>query len=447
MTLKDRVSAFLGKDNKTDESAVNEKSDSGFSPYVSQYLFGDTLSLGWISPNIAMLMWELSDVVYDTIDLIASPFSQMTYSLYDKKTKEYITGAEEHPFLALLESPGYFKDSTRLMYELMVSFLVANAAYPKLVGNVGYEPTEMTCIYANKANLIQDGNNRLLNITFSDNEDGNTYERQLIPKRKTAVYQAENKLAEVIQITKALRRYGVYPSSPMSRIIQQAYTKYYGVRHNSGLLKNGSRPGGLWSSDSKDGMTQQQYEWFKTEVSEKFSGPNNAGRNIVAPGPVKYENFLLNPRDMDFIGLIEKSSEDIYNLYHIPLALRATKNMTLNNFEKSQIALYDQAVLPNAYMVLKRLGEFALPRYKDGDRFELTFDEKTLPALRSRMMETAKTMREVGSYTEDEIRGATGHEAIEGGEVIWKPSTLVPAEDIDEMGEPPEEVDEDEIDE
>ena len=391
------------------------------SSVVQQFLGGGSLN-SWISSTAAFNIWELSDVVYNCIDLIAGPFSQMEYVLKDKKTKEIIT---DHPFLELLQNPGFMQSSTEVMYSLMTSFLVAGSAMPVLSGNVNFDPVGLSSVYSNKANLTPDNHNDLLNISFSTGESSALYKRQLIPKRKIAVYQTDSKLSETIQILKAKRSRGIEPSSPMSRILHQAQTKYYGNIHNTNMLKNGSRPGGLWSPDSKTPLSQEQYEAFKMEVKSNFSGPNNSGKNVVAPTGIRYENFLLNTRDMDFIKLIEASGEDIYNVYNIPLALKSAKTMTMSNFSNSQTALYDMAVIPNSYMLLFLLGSFALPRYKDGDKYELTFDEKTLPALRARMLETAKTMREVGSYTEDEIRQSTGHEAIEGGEGVYKPANLI----------------------
>lgn len=409
--------------NLTGASAVQTKS-AGLSPYVSNILGADYGASGWLSPNAAMLLWELSDTIYNCVDLIAMPFSQMTYALKDKRTGEYLSKTTDHPLLDLLEKPGFMQSSSEMMYSLMVSFLITSSAFPVLTGNVNYDPVSIKSIYANKANLVPDKNNQLLAFSFSDGENTEIYKRQLLPKRGIAVYQTDSKLSESIRILKAKRRNGVQSSSPLSRIIHQVYTKVYGNQHNSNLLKNGSRPSGLWSPG--DGpMSQDQYEAFKSEVECKFSGPENAGRNVIAPRPVNYTNFILNPRDMDFVNLIEASAEDIYNLYHIPLAMVSAKTMTMSNFENAQTALFDQAVLPNSYMLLKQLGDFCLPRYKDGDRYELTFDEKTLPALRARMLDTAKTMREVGAYTDDEIRTTTGHESIEGGDIVYKPANLI----------------------
>lgn len=415
-------------------SAVNVKSSAGLSPYVSQFLGGGGFGQsGYISPAQAMALWELSEAVFTAIDLIASPCQQIDPILKDKKTKEYVT---DHPFLDLLNNPGYMQDSGQFIYSLVTSFLVTGAGYPVATGNVNYDPVSVKSIYGNKANLTPDGNNDLLNITFTDTLNGNVYNRQLIPKRKTAVYQASTQLSETIQILRSKRRHGVEASSPLSRVYQQAMSKYYGVVHNSGLLKNGSRPGGVWSP--ADGpMSQTQHEAFVSEIRNNMSGPINAGKDIIAPRPVKYDTLTITPKDMDFIELINSSNTDIFNTYHIPLPLISAQTMTMSNFENSMISLYDLAVLPTAYFVYKRLGEFLLPRYKDGDRFELTFNEKTLPALKARLLETAKKMRDTASFSDNEIRTETGYESLgTDGDQVYKPANLVPSgQDDDYTGD------------
>jgi HK97 family phage portal protein len=201
-------------------------------------------------------------------------------------------------------------------------------------------------------------------------------------------------------------------------------TKYYGNIHNTGLLKNASRPGGLWSPANAS-LSQDQYEKFKEEVAN-FQGAYSAGKDVVAPQPIKYENFLLNPRDMDFVNLIESSRVEIYGQYKIPLPLVVTKTMTLNNYANSVLAFYDFAVMPVGKYLFGEMGRFILPRYKDGDRFVMSIDERDISALKERMMERAKSMAQSNVFSDNEIRTEAGYEAYEGGDAIYKPAMLTP---------------------
>ena len=49
------------------------------------------------------------------------------------------------------------------------------------------------------------------------------------------------------------------------------------------------------------------------------------GAHIPSPPPANYQDFMINPKDMDFVKMIESSRNDIYNAYHIPLPLVTTE--------------------------------------------------------------------------------------------------------------------------
>jgi len=411
---------------------MSQKSDSfqGFSNYVLSQLSGG-LGGGYFTDQEAFWMFEKSAVVKDAIEKIALPFSDISPALQDKKTGEFLTKPDDHPLLKKLSEPSFNFDSTKLKYSLMVSYLVSGAAYPVLGGNVNFEPSQIESIMSNRVTLQPGRIDELGKIQFTSTNQ-NVYDRQEIPKRKTVVFQTQTQLSETMQICLMHKSSGIQPLSPLESVYFQALTKYFGDKHNYGLVKNAARPGGLWSSMEKEGMTQEQWEILKSEV-EKFVA--NPGKDIVAASGVKYENFLLKPTDMDFVNLIDASKPDIYNIYDIPLALTTVGAMTQSNYENSMIALYDNGVCPRASYVFNRLGEMALPRYKDGDKYILTYDKKSIDALKSRMLAQSKEMRAIGSFEENEIRNVAGYENLddkEAGETIYRPANLVNGEEIDE---------------
>ena len=441
-----RIKDFLVKHNfamdsiqdKSNNTDIRVKSDSfsGISNYVLSQL-ASGLGGGYFTTTDAFWIYEKSAVVADAISKISMPFSDIMPALKDINTDEFLTKSGDHPLLSLLNSPGFNFDSTRLKYSLMTSFLVTGAAYPVAGGNINFEPSQLESVMANKTQLMEGRIEELQQIQFTATNQ-NVYIRQEIPKRKTVIYQTVSQLSETIQIALEYQARGVQPLSPLERLYYQSLMKYYGDRHNLGLVKNASRPGGLWSSSEKEGMTNDQHEALKTEV-QKFV--DNPGRDVVSPAPVKYENFLLKPTDMDFVKLIESSKPDIYNLYDIPLALTTVGAMTQSNYENSMLALYDNAVSPRASYLFNRIGEFLLPRYEDGDRYILTYDRKSIDALKSRMLEESEKMRKIGSFKENEIRSVAGYEPLdEDGDVIFRPANLVSSEmddfDIEELEEP-----------
>ena len=407
--MLNKIMSFLGYEKKSNNVNIN------ITNLRQLYDVG-------LSPNTAFWLWAKSDSIGDAVDRIAEQVSQINPVLKDKKTKEII---KEHKALDLLENVKFGTNSNLLKRELITSLLLTSECYPVLVGNTNYEPSGIYQVYSCNTSINNAEDGYINEINFSSLNDTNIYLRQTEMKRNMFVYRRYDQLAETIQIKLMSRSYGNRGQSPLERIYYQALTKYYGNIHNTGLLKNASRPGGLWHPVGNS-LTKEQYEKFKEEVAN-FTGSYNAGKDVVAPQAVKYENFLLNPRDMDFINLIEASRIEIYGQYKIPLPLVVTKTMTLNNYANSVLALFDFAILPIANYLFNQLGRFILPRYKDGERFMMTIDEKDLSALRDRMMERAKVMASANVFSDNEVRNTAGYEEYEGGDSIYKPAMLTPA--------------------
>jgi len=400
------------------------------SPYVLSQISSQISGYGGnlLSPSQAFWLWQVSDAVGNACDKISWAFEQLEPVLYDKKTGEYVA---EHPLIDLINNPGYKMTSDRFQFELMTSYLVTGETYPILEGNVNYEPFGLYTIGANNVSLKQGKDGWLYEIIITNNNIGEIFTREEIPKRGMWIYQSRDKLRETVQILNKTRRNDIRAQSVLERIYYQALTKYYGNIHNTGMLKNPMRSGGILSPGTA--LNQSQWEAFRKNAQESLEGPYNAGKMIYPPGPVNYQDLIINPRDMDFINLIENSRVEIYNQYDIPLPLVVTKTMTMNNYENAINALYDMAVLPRAKFIYKQLGKFALPRYKDGDRFELVINEKEIPALKERLFKIVKTMRDTSVFTENEMRSTAGYEGIgDEGDQIWKPSSLIPSGETDE---------------
>ena len=288
-----------------------EKKSSSINVNVSSI---EQMYMGGLSPLMAFWLWAKSDSVGDAVDRIAEDFSQIKPVLQDKKTKELI---EDHPAIELIENPKFSTSGGRLKRELATSILLTGEGYPVLIGNINYEPSGIYQVYACNTSLIDGEDGYIKDIIFSAQNDNKTYIRQTNYKRGMFVYQCPDQLAETMQIKTISRNYGNRGQSRLERIYYQAMTKYYGNIHNTSLLKNGTRGGGLWHPINNS-LTSDQYKEFRKEVAN-FKGPGNAGKDIVAPQAIKYEDFLIRPRDMDFINLIENSRVEIYGQYHIPL--------------------------------------------------------------------------------------------------------------------------------
>lgn len=397
-----------------DSTTINYKNNL----FNSQFNFGDYN----LNPSMAYWLYEKTSAVGSAVGLLSWIFSQIEPVLLDKNTNTIII---DHPFLELLNNPGKANTKNDLFFNLMKSFCLTSETYPILIGNTSFEPVELKTEDTYKFELY-DKNDELINeIVLTKGHFQRQYNLQIDLKRKTYTYQTNDKLSETIPIINEKRRYGIRGLSPLDKVYYECLQKYYGSKHNTALLKNSSNPGGIWQPESP--LSEENFKAFKKDIEDNFIGVNNVARNIITPRPIKYQDTFLNPKDMNFIQLIENAKIEIYNQYHIPLPIAITSTMTMDNYKTAILVLYDLSLLPRANYIFKGLSNFCLPRYKNSENLELIIDEKKIPALMNRLFERVLTMSKTFIYSDDEMRSITSYEPLKNnvGNEVWKPLNLV----------------------
>lgn len=408
------------------------KSMPSYSEFQNVFSSGTDQGLGWyLSATISYWLYSVSDTIKDAVDRIADAWVEMPIKVRDKKTKEFI----EHPAADLVANTDMRMNEGQLKKEMMISYLLTGECYPVLLGNVKFEPVGLFHYPAPNISIAQGTDGYIQTIIASYQSVIQTFQRAINPNFKTYVFETDNKLSQMMQIISVRHRNYLRAQSPLEGIYYQALTKYYGNIHNSSLVKNGARPGGAISP--KTDIPQDQWENFKKEWKGGFESLNARGKTIVSPRAVEYVDFLLKTRDMDYVKMVETFRQEIYSAYQIPLGMVLTDAMTLNNYQYAIEFFYDQAALPRIRFILKNLGDFVLSRYKDGKDLEFCIDEKELPALKDRLYRRAKAMRDVGIFSQDEIRAEAGYDDLEDAEEGERTyiSTTLQATGTDESSE------------
>ena len=377
----------------------------------------------YLAPSIAYRLYAISDVILAACNKICWAYAQIDPVLKHKKTGEIIL---DHPALELEKNSDMRLRKIQLRFEKMLSLLLTGECFPVLVGNVKYEPVGMFHYPACDVNVVQNPDGYINNIICTYVSVTKSFQRSISKNYNNYVFNTEDGLNQVVHILYNRKRGMTRAQSPLESVYNQVLSKIFGHSHNKNMLQNASRPGGLWSPE-QIGMTQQQYEAFKQEV-RGFTGYLNSGREVVANHPIKYQNFLLNTREMDFKELLDRCKEDIYDAFDIPLPLANTQTMTMDNYKSAIGAFFDFAVLPKAKFLIGEDFAYALHRFKDGNQFEACVDERQIPAIKDRLFARGKDMTAMESYTEDEKRAATGYEALADGtgNVIYRSAGKVP---------------------
>lgn len=74
---------------------------------------------------------------------------------------------------------------------------------------------------------------------------------------------------------------------------------------NRQLLENAARPSGalIYQNEDGAGLTNDQFDRLKQELTQAYSGMANAGRPMLLEGGLSWQSMAMSPADMDFATL------------------------------------------------------------------------------------------------------------------------------------------------
>ena len=209
--------------------------------------------------------------------------------------------------------------------------------------------------------------------------------------------------------------------------------------HNVALLKNGCTPSGMLKFEPKDetGMsatlTDDQRARLLEDLEMRFQGSSNSGRPMLLEGNFEYKQLGLNPKDMDFLELLNLSAREIALCFGVPAQLIGIPEAnTYSNMETAKLALYEETVIPLLTRVQSDLNEFLSPLY-DGD-IKIEYDLTSIPAMAEKTKQVYLNVSQAvqnGIMTRNEAREKLGLEEIEGADELYIPSNLFPIGEVD----------------
>jgi len=373
-----------------------------------------------VTPTSAMNLYNKSSAVSIPINYIAEAFASINPVLKDGT--EIIT---DHPVLDLLQTPSPFYTQDLFFENLAKNYLITGEAEIVAVGNINRPPIELQPINPK-------------NITINEGSGG--LARSIIVSGETLVgaYNLEKKgrqfryirgnLSEIKQIRNYSTRNNslLRGQSPLVSASAEARQHIEGNNHNVSLLVNGGRVSLVFHFD--EDLSQDDFDATKQRVMEQYAGSQKAGTiGVTSGGGLDIKELGINNKDMDFANLQTMARIAVAQQYKFPLPLLTTDATSFNNYKEAKAAMYDDAVLPLADRLFGGLSDFLLPRYGlDPSKVRLTYDMDQITALSNRRNEELKLRKELGLENDNELRTLIGREPYEGGDIFYKPATLIP---------------------
>ena len=180
--------------------------------------------------------------------------------------------------------------------------------------------------------------------------------------------------------------------------------------HNLAILKNGGRPTGalVLRNPSSRGLTQEQLETLRQEMSDVFQGSNNAGRLALLEGDMEWKEMGISPKDLDFVSGKYLSAREIAQAYGVPAMLVGVPgDATFANYREARLHLWEDTILPLLDKIIAEVNRWLCPLY--GTDLSFNYDKESIPALVTRRDSLWSRMENCSFLSDDEKREALGY--------------------------------------
>lgn len=369
------------------------------------------------NPNEFIDFYLKACPIFTATKMIAEAISSIDIVLKDKNGDF----TYEHDALKLLRNPNPFVDGQLFMQELASSYILTGNSYINIIGEK--KPLELNSINPQDIIIQQDTKDGYAGeYNWNTTNSNRIYTRDL---NKRFIDSRKNELIHLRSYNPKFSSSNLVGISAFAGCQLEIQQYILASVHNYSLLKNQARPSGIITYKGASDLSQEQQDGLKATIKNKLSGAKNTGEPVVLGGDFNWTQLSESTKDMDFPTLKKSVAEACYSAVKIPLPMISPDNMSFANMDASKYLFYDNAVLPILKRLLKFLSVKLLSRYPNAQGLEFYFDESSIEALESRKFENAKILNQIGKYTDNEIRSVTGFEAIDGGDIIYRPANLI----------------------
>ena len=372
--------------------------------------------------------YQENAIVHRCIQLISNSASAVKIDVFDDETK-----LDNHELISLLERPNPLQSGVEYFASLYSFLLISGNSY-LLRDTENFTPPRE--LYLLRPDRVE--------IEAGESMIPQSY-RYVLEGRTVAKYPVDPKTggAQVKQIKLWSPLDDFFGLSPIMASAYNIDQHNLAGMHNVALLKNGCTPSGMLKFEPTDetGMSTQLTDDQRARLLEdlefRFQGTHNSGRPMLLEGNFSYQQLGLNPKDMDFLELLNLSAREIALCFGVPAQLIGIPDsQTYSNMETAKLALYEETVIPLLKRVESDLNEYLAPLY-EGD-IRIQYDMDSIPAMvekRKSIYENVVAGVQAGILTRNEARDRLGLEEISGGDDLYIPSNLFPIGEADTSSE------------
>jgi HK97 family phage portal protein len=192
---------------------------------------------------------------------------------------------------------------------------------------------------------------------------------------------------------------------------------------NRNFFFNSALPSLFFKTESNP--TKEQVDRFMHDFQAKFQGIQNSQKIAFLTGGLDVKDLNVSAKDMDFIEQRKAMRDEILAIFRVPKSIIGlTEDVNRANAEATIGSFMSNVVTPKMRILVSYLNEFYLKNWEKEDLF---FDfEDPAPEDTELKLKVYDSGLSKGWLTKNEVRIDYGVDPIEGGDILYVPTNLVP---------------------
>lgn len=378
---------------------------------ISQKLFnGKQLYTGFISIGGSTRKFERKEFyygqVYACIDAIAGAVGSNGFTLQRKLNK---TNARvmKHPLLDILNKPNPFQTGTDLLYIISSHIDAHGVSYLYPVPNGNGKIVELWALDPARISIVR----------TNDFIGGFVYKN---PKGTRIPFESDE-LIPIMRPNPFDQQSGV---STIEMARHQLESDINAIEWNKRFFENGANPSGVLTSEKE--LKESEFTRLKAQFSKKYTGIKNMHKPMLLEGGLKWQQVSLKQKDMDYIEQRKFTRDDILSIFKVPKPIVAiSDDVNRANAETAEYVFAKLTVLPRLELIFEKLNRFLMPLFPATENLDLVPNN---PVPENAELKLKRNTQAVNKWlTINEVRAEDGYEPLDGGDILYQPSNLLPA--------------------
>lgn len=354
-------------------------------------------------------------IAYRVMFYIAQSFSSVPWKLY-KKQGDKIEIVEEHELNNLLRRPNPNESWAYLMLKSIVYLLASgNSFIERILINetINSFPKELYSLRPDKIKIVLNESTGQISKYIYD---------------ETIEYEIDDltQNANLLQTTLFDPLDDFWGMSPIIPSMREIDTSNEAIEWQKKLLENDARPGMIFAIEGSLG--DDQFDYLERELKRKYSGSENAGRNILIEdaGKVDVKPFNWSPAELDFLESNRELARKISLNFGVPpVLLGIPGETTYNNYETARQIFWEDTIIFYLNLYRGELNNWLFGIENQEDLF-LDYVLDDIPAFTNKRNKLWEKAQKSDFLTINEKRNMVGLDDKEGGDVILIPFSMVP---------------------